>query len=283
MLDGDWFDASKISILFYAVLANNEKVVSVLLKSLRNCKTISHKERQRRLMSVTPVTPIHRAGILSRMNVLGLAMSLASPNIVTMLLDEGFDPMLADGTDIDTHTISLLSSIITHQSNHHTSNTGDGNHPFLYATFTNRLDNVKTWLARFPDWDLQMKNKKFGGSALSCATYLGPNRYELMKYLIQKGASLETFTDAGSTVLHSTCSNADADPRVVSMLLEHACIHKNINKGRIARTLKWKLIQLLATAYCWFGSRCLPPVQWHNMAQNKTVSRTDPIDHANTC
>ena len=101
LLDGDWFDAGGISMLFYAVLANNENVVRDLLQSLQDCKTISQKERRRRLVSAAPVTPIHRAGILSRMNVLCIAMSHGSPSIVTMLLDEGFDPMLADGTALN--------------------------------------------------------------------------------------------------------------------------------------------------------------------------------------
>ncbi len=217
--DGTWFDRGGISLLFYAVLKNSEKIVRSLLNSLQKDTTISEKERTRRLVSAAPKRPIHRAGILSQMNVLGLAMTLASPTIVTMLLDHGFDPMLSDG---------------------------GGNHPFLYATFTNRLDNIKTWLARFPKFDLQTPNRMFGGVALSCAVYLGPDRYELVKYLIERGAAVDSFTHAGSSILHSACANPDVDPRVVSLLLEQGFIRENIDLKRKGRTLKWKLLQFVA-------------------------------------
>ena len=95
------------------------------------------------------------------MNALSVAMFMGTPEIVEMLLDRGFDPMLSDVA---------------------------GNHPFLFACISNRVDNVKFWLKRFPEWDLEKPNRVFGGVALGCAVYMGPNRFELTELLLKRGA-----------------------------------------------------------------------------------------------
>ena len=100
-------------------------------------------------------------------NTLNAAMYCGTPEIVCMLLDRGLDPMLTDQA---------------------------GNHPFLLACISNRVDNVKYWVERFPDWDLERPNRYFGGVALGCAVYMGPNRLELTQLLIDSGAKLETLT-----------------------------------------------------------------------------------------
>ncbi len=67
-------------------------------------------------------------------------MNVSSPNIVSLLLEHGADPYECD--------IS-------------------GNDSFMYASTFGRTDNVKFWLKRFPDWDLERKNKVAGGVARS--------------------------------------------------------------------------------------------------------------------
>ena len=54
-----------------------------------------------------------------------------------------------------------------------------------------RLENVKFWLNRFTEWDLDKARGKFGATVMSCAVMMGPNRFELVKYLISRGATVD--------------------------------------------------------------------------------------------
>ena len=142
-LDGTWFDRGGISILFYAIVSKDVRIVKTLLKGLN--EVTSEKERTRRLISAVPQNGFVQAGITGKMNALSIAMFMSTPEIVEMLLDRGFDPMLADRA---------------------------GNHPFLFACISNRIDNVKYWLKRFPAWNLEAPNAFVGGVALGCAVYV---------------------------------------------------------------------------------------------------------------
>jgi len=122
----------------------------------------------------------------------------------------------------------------------------NGNHPFLFACISNRLENVKYWLERFPEWDLEAPNDVLGGVALGCGVYMGPNRLELTELLLKRGSKLTTTTYGGSTILHSICSNVDADLRVLALVLKSDSDDLLINYKRKPRTLKWKSIYFLA-------------------------------------
>jgi len=130
--DGDWFDRDGVSILFYAVMFRRENIVKDLLKSL-SC--IMRNERTRRLVSAVPREGFVEFGITGKMNALSIAMAMSTPKVVEILLDHGIDPTVSDIT---------------------------GNHPFLFACILNRVDNVKYWLDRFPDWDLEKPDRLFG-------------------------------------------------------------------------------------------------------------------------
>ena len=180
-----------------------------LLKSLDD--VTSKEERTRRLVSTVPKKGFVEAGITGKMNVLSVAMFMGTPEIVEMLLDRGFDPMLPDIA---------------------------GNHPFLFACISNRVDNVKFWLERFPEWDLEKPNRVVGGVALGCALYIGPNRFELVKLLLTKGARANSTSWNGTTHLIAQCANEDADPEVLELLLN--CKNVDVNVQISGKTLKWK-------------------------------------------
>ena len=61
---------------------------------------------------------------------------VSDPEIVTLLLNHGADPY---ETDVS------------------------GNDPFMMASIFGRTDNIKNWLNRFCNWDVERKNK-FAGS-----------------------------------------------------------------------------------------------------------------------
>ena len=213
-LDNTWFDRGGISLLFYAIVFSNVEVVKSLLENLdkMECK----KERRRRLVSEIPREGFVEAGITGKMNALSVAMFMSTPEVVGMLLDRGFDPMLSDVA---------------------------GNHPFLFACISNQVRNVQYWLKRFPDWNLEARNSVIGGVALGCAVYMGPNRFELVSILLKAGARLDTLVHAGGSILTALVSNEDSDPQVLKLLLSH---YKNINYQIRATTFKWKLIHLIA-------------------------------------
>ena len=110
-------------------------------------------------------------------------MEVSTPEVVSLLLDNGANPLKTD--------IGGINCI------------------HFAATFA-RTDNMELWLQRFPEWDLDTRDK--GGSfALSMAVYQGPRRLEVVKFLLGHGASLDTRADMGFTAFRSSCSSADSD------------------------------------------------------------------------
>ena len=108
-------------------------------------------------------------------------------NIVSLLLEHGADPYECDIA---------------------------GNDALMFASMFGRTDNVKFWLERFPDWDLERKNKVVGGVALGHAVYMGPHRLELVKVLLEHGASTGFRKIQRSIDFTSLCSSEDADPEI---------------------------------------------------------------------
>jgi len=172
------------------------------------------------------------------------AMSVGSPEVVRILLENGADPYICDGI---------------------------GNDPLLCACTQGRLVNARFWLNHFRNWDLSRKNK-IGATALSCAVFFGPNRRDLVELLISKGAatnnvtyvlyslflslpSLHVYTHThfihlnirhnGTSTLMSACMNEDADCRVVELLLQRSC-EMEINRKVRPQTTKWHAIYLTA-------------------------------------
>ena len=144
-------------------------------------------------------------------------MMVSSPNIVSLLLEHGADPYERD--------IS-------------------GNDPFMYASVFGRTENVKLWLERYPDWDLEAGNKVVGGAPLGSAVYMGPNRFELVKILLEHGASTSFKNFSGASILTSLCSSEDCDPEIVDLVLKYES--QSVNYQRRGQSLKWRNIYRLA-------------------------------------
>jgi hypothetical protein len=64
-----------------------------------------------------------------------------------------------------------------------------GNDSFMYAATYGRPKNLQCWLERVKDWDLNRKNTVVGGCALGCAVYMGANKVETVKVLLDAGVS----------------------------------------------------------------------------------------------
>ena len=73
---------------------------------------------------------------------------------------------------------------------------------------------------RVKDWDLSRQNTVLGGCALAIGVYMGANKLETVKILLDAGASLDWRTFAGGNVLTNAVDNEDSDPDVVRIVLE---------------------------------------------------------------
>merc|ERR1711871_610589 len=142
------------------------------------------------------------------------AMAFASSEIVQLLL--------ADGAD--SHATEIT-----------------GNNALMGACVFNRLDNVKFWMKEFPHWDLNASDTAIGSVALGHAIYMGSNRLELVKFLIENGACVTSLGHHGGTMLSAACTSEDSDPDVVSYLLQNNTVKSRLlNYRQKARTMKWR-------------------------------------------
>ena len=214
-VDKEWFDRCEFSILLYASLNDQTHVVRELLGNLPQDNM---NLRAKYLCSRIPKSGLSTLGFTGHTSALHCAMSGASEEIVALLLQHGANPYECDAA---------------------------GNDPLMFASIFGRTDTVKFWLKRYPDWDLERKNKVVGGVALGHAVYMGPRRLELVKVLVKHGASLDYRTDTGGSVLTSLCENEDADPEVLELLLKTK-MKTSVNYRRRSCTAKWRIIYRLA-------------------------------------
>merc|ERR1711871_343806 len=120
-------------------------------------------------------------------------MSFASSEVVSILLENG-----SNTKNVDTM----------------------GNDALMLASVLGRPKNLQCWLERVKDWDMNRQNTVVGGCALGNAVYMGANKLETVKVLLDSGASLDYRTFRGSSALFNAVSNEDSDPDVVRIILE---------------------------------------------------------------
>ena len=76
------------------------------------------------------------------------------------------------------------------------------------------------------------KLKMTGATALHCGVLLGANKLEVVKLLIEKGASPNILSNSGSSVLLNAVENVDADPEVIEFLLRNVAEDRSVNYVR---------------------------------------------------
>ena len=223
--DESWFDFGGLSILMYAVCADEVKVVEELLKLLvKECPKGS--EYTRRLESRVRDEGYVRFGIPGGMTTLMTAMSVASSEVVTMLLECG----------ANTESVDVL-----------------GNDSFMCAGLFGRAENLECWLERVRGWNFDRKSTLVGGCTLGHTLYIGTSKLDSIKVLLNAGCNLDYRTHSGSSVLMNAVANEDSDPNVLRLILEklkNSCTREQflemINYRRKPTTLKWKSIHFVA-------------------------------------
>jgi ankyrin repeat protein len=216
-LDGEWKCRDDIPLLVYASSSDCIEVVRELLIKIH--QVTNPREKRLYLCGCVPKKGLVQLGMVGGSTPLIMAMTTSQPEIVSLLLDYGAGPF---ETEIN------------------------GSDPLMYACAVGRTENVNFWLDRFPDWDLQRKNTVLGGVALGCAVFMGPHRLELVKVLLDRGASLNYITDGGSSILIDLCSSEDADPEILQLLLEKIKKMDVVNIKIHGRTIKRRTIYRLA-------------------------------------
>ena len=218
-IDGTFFDRDGISLLGYAVSANHLEAAAYFLKEINDEFKNDINERQRRIESRIPKSGFLNVGIPGSCTALIGAVTLASIEIVQLLLKNGANPFVVDVS---------------------------GNNAFTCACTFNRLDTVKFWLKEFLNWDLEARNTVVGGVALGISVLMGPNRLELTELLLKCGAKITALTHTGASILINACENEDSDPVVIRTILEHLPCRELVNYRRMSQTFKWKCIRTLA-------------------------------------
>ena len=212
-----WVDRTGISILVYAMGINNINIVREILKIYESRK--SHLLAWR-----FPEEGVVEVGIPGHSTCLYGAMCFASEDIVVALLEAG----------ADVKSVDVM-----------------GNDVLIAACGIGRLDNVKMWLTRYTNWNINTQNTRFGSTALGNCLNMGPRKYELVKYLVDNtDVDMNVRTHSGASMLHLAADNEDADPKVVRYLLNLDRTY--INSRKKTETMKWKLRNVLARALVTF-------------------------------
>ena len=121
--------------------------------------------------------------------------------------------------------------IVTEILNHHTTEDGQSTTPLIIAVIQGHKDVVNTLIDL--GVDLEQKGTVVyeedtfrGAKSLWCASCWG--HYDIVKLLVDNGASIDNPTDSGSTPLRPACY--DGRPDIVQYLVEHGA---DVNKSNI--------------------------------------------------
>ena len=107
------------------------------------------------------------------------------------------------------------------------------------------LSSAYVWWDFFSMPQVASQSKTDAQESIAAYIYMGPNRMELVKYLISKGAKVDSVTYNGTSHLISASSSEDSDPRVVKFLIEKLN-REEINRQIRAQTSKWSAIYSIA-------------------------------------
>lgn len=248
--DMEWFDVENVSLLFYAAGAKKLRVVRALLKRLSALE--NSDERLRILNAGVRKQGYVEFGIPSDLSALGFAVFMSSPEIICALLDAGADPHLRYGAFSPLH-IACVSGVV---------------------------ENINAWFRHLPQWDVNERDGKLGGVPVSICAKLGPLKLPALNALIDAGADDRLLAHTGGSLLNCACSNEDADPAAVRMLLGRGVDVNFHNFSWSHQTTKWRLIYNLASTLTRLrlirsGILCDLAFEKNNTALHLAVQRGD--------
>ena len=216
----EWVDQDEVPILLYAVIWNDIDVVREILNSEFCTRS--------RLNETLFENGVVEFGLPARSTILNGSMSFSSVQIVTMLLEKGADPYATEKNGMDS---------------------------LMLACMLGRTQNVKFWISKFQDWDINRGNIVNGSTALHCAVFFGRNKLDVVRALLERerGASVNVLNHGGASVLSNAVDSVDSNVNVVDYLLNQTNQQYGVNHRRRALRKKWKLIYGLARGLYRFG------------------------------
>jgi len=116
--DGKFFDCNGVSLLIYTLMQSNESLVQEAIKL-----AVSFEELESRIRKPCPEIGLYKSGA----NSLIVAMMYATPEIVSLILNQGVNPGSVDDDGVDALTV---------------------------ACSFGHLENVRFWFKQFPQWDV---------------------------------------------------------------------------------------------------------------------------------
>merc|ERR1712194_364073 len=127
-----------------------------------------------------------------------LAMASAKSETITALLDARADPYHKDTKGMDALQIACCKG---------------------------RADNVKFWLERFPDWQLERKALDMGIDAAAIACVSGVQKAPCIALLFDAGAIMQKGDIWGSEglMMALVCNNEDSEEGALRLLLARGC------------------------------------------------------------
>ena len=209
-------NATGTTLLFWAVLSNSINVVRDLLSGGEG------DERPQKVADL--VRPIKHAWpnalFVAKMLPIHLAMAYGGWEIVDALLDAGADPFARDKAGAD---------------------------GLFWAALNGRPNNIRRWLARFPDWNLERTDAVAKQTAFTIAVNLGGgNSLPAAKALLEAGANPQHRIQTGNSVLHFAAINPDCTPELVDYLLTQnaASTRALVDRNAAPRSCLWRTIFL---------------------------------------
>ncbi len=199
--------ASGASLLFWAAMADDFSSVRELLRS-------ESKEIDRGLTANFP-----ELSIWAKTTPLIVAMAWARWALVEALLEAGAKPTLSDSQQKDA---------------------------LMWAALAGNEENIRGWIKRYPDWNLERREAEVGMTALHLAVVVGSHRQKqkAMEALLEHGADPLTIAHNGAHLLGLAAINPDCSPESMQWLLDWnnkkalPLLHLDLQP----RTLKWRAI-----------------------------------------
>ncbi len=211
--------SSGASLLFWAVLADD-------LSSVREMLRTEMKDINRGLTQSYP-----ELTLFAKMTPLMVAMGFARWGVVEALLNVGANPL---STDKDGHDALMYAAMYGE----------DGN-------------NIRGWLKRYPQWNLERRETMVGLTALHWAAGGGANKAKVVEALLEHGANPLTLTHAGASMMTLLALNPDSSPDLMQWLLHYSDgkLLPLVKLGMLPRTMQWRIIYSITQVLARVGVR----------------------------
>jgi hypothetical protein len=211
--------SSGASLLFWAVLADDLSSVQEMVRS-------EMKDINRGLTQSWP-----ELTLFAKMTPLMIAMGFARWGVVEALLQAGANPL---STDKDGHDALMFAAIYGKDAN-----------------------NIRGWLKRYPQWNLEREEATIGMPVLHWAAAAGANSAKTVEALLEHGANPLSLNDTGGSVLNLLALNPDCSPDFMQWLLRYSDgkLLPFLKHGNSPRVMQWRVIYSITKVLARAGVR----------------------------